>query len=141
MKGPSDHNTRVFELREAVMAFNTARDWEPYFSPKNLAMSIAIEAAELMEIVQWVDSETAAAHVQNSHNRARVAEELADVLIYCLTLCNTLDLDLTQIVQHKMARNGQKYPVPSSPQPDSTHAASQSDVPDRRTESEDSRPC
>lgn len=107
-----DHNTTISDLRQAIATFDAARGWEPFFSPKNLAMSIAIEAAELMEIFQWVDNSTATQQAHSGPERAQVAEELADVMIYALTLCNTLDLDMTQIVQQKMRANARKYPVP-----------------------------
>jgi len=79
-------------------------------------MSIAIEAAELMEVFQWVDNAEATALAQASPHRDRMADELADVLIYCLTLANALELDVSTSITRKMDANGRKYPVePVSP--------------------------
>jgi dCTP diphosphatase len=79
--------------REAVFVGNI-RDWQPFHSAKNLSMSIAIEAAELMERFQWLTTEEAQHAVQDSGERVAVADELADILIYCLSLSNALDLSM-----------------------------------------------
>ncbi len=105
-----DHVTRIGDLKTAIDAFNTERNWRRFFSPKNLAMSIAIEAAELMELFQWVDNEAAAVQAAAGPHRDQMAEELADVLIYCLTLASVMDLDVSTIVTQKIAANGRKYP-------------------------------
>ncbi|NLF74605.1 MAG: nucleotide pyrophosphohydrolase [Chloroflexi bacterium] len=112
----NDQDTCVADLKTAIAAFTSARRWKPFFSPKNLAMSIAIEAAELMEVFQWVDNAEATALAQASPHRDRMADELADVLIYCLTLANALELDVSTSITRKMDANGRKYPVePVSP--------------------------
>ncbi len=103
----SDDETTVGMLREAVARFVDAREWRPFHSPKNLAMSIAIEAAELMERFQWLTEDQAWA----AGGGAEVAEELADVLIYCLSLSNALDLDLSAAVLAKLQVNEGRYPV------------------------------
>jgi NTP pyrophosphatase (non-canonical NTP hydrolase) len=110
----SDQTVRVGELVAAVEAFRDARDWRRFHPPKNLAMAIAIEAAELMEIFQWVAGDDSAA-VADGSQRDHVAEELADVLIYCLTLASALDLDVSTVVLDKIAANGHKYPVGHAP--------------------------
>ena len=109
LQSPTDEQTPVSALKTAVEAFYAARNWQRYHSPKNLAMSIAIEAAELMEIYQWAGAD------ESDPQRARLAEELADVLIYCLTLANVERLDLTTIILQKIEANGRKYPVPADP--------------------------
>jgi dCTP diphosphatase len=76
-------------------------------------MSIAIEAAELMELFQWTDNDEATTLAGAGPHRERLSEELADVLIYCLTLANALDLDVSTIIKHKLEANGRKYPVTS----------------------------
>lgn len=96
-----DNTATVTALLEAVTAFRDAREWRQFHSPKNLAMSIAIEAAELMELYQWHDTA----------DPYRAAEELADVLIYALSLADVLQLDVSTIITQKIAKNGQKYPV------------------------------
>jgi NTP pyrophosphatase (non-canonical NTP hydrolase) len=99
-----DTQTTVSALRLAVQRFNDARDWHQFHTPKNVAASIAIEAAELLEQFQWVEDLPA-------ERKAAVLEELADVVIYCLTLVNVLDADLTSVVMAKLAHNAAKYPV------------------------------
>lgn len=82
----ADADTTIAALRQAVAEFVDARDWRPFHGPKNLSMSIAIETAELMERFQWLTTEEAQAAVAHPDERAAVADELADVIIYCLSL-------------------------------------------------------
>ena len=102
-------------LQTAVREFIDARDWRQYHSPKNLSMSIAIEAGELMEHFQWL---TTAEAMQIAHEepatRQAILEELADVFIYSLSLVDVLGCDVTTIILEKLAKNEQKYPVHSS---------------------------
>jgi dCTP diphosphatase len=107
----SDVDTPVAALRQAVAAFVDARDWQPFHTPKNLAMSIAIEAAELMEHFQWLTSQETRAAAEEPAERAAIADELADVLIYCLSLSNALDLDVSSAVLAKLQTNESRYPV------------------------------
>jgi len=104
----TDEQTTVEMLRQAVARFVDAREWRPFHSPKNLAMSIAIEAAELMERFQWLTNEEAWAAAPGDDG---VAEELADVLIYCLSLSNALDLDVSSAVMAKLQVNEERYPA------------------------------
>ncbi|MBL4843895.1 MAG: nucleotide pyrophosphohydrolase [Planctomycetes bacterium] len=99
-----DDTTTISELKSAMGAFVAARDWERFHQPKNLAMSIAIEAAELMEHFQWETPELGA------ERKAAIGEEVADVLAYVLSLANVLDLDLAAISAAKMEKNAAKYP-------------------------------
>jgi dCTP diphosphatase len=107
----TDAQTTVGALRQAVADFVDARDWQPFHSPKNLSMSIAIEAAELMERFQWFTVEEAQDAVQDSGERAVVADELADIVIYCLSLSNALDLDVSSAVLDKLQANEHRYPA------------------------------
>ena len=93
------------ELRD----FATARDWEQFHAPKNLAMSLAIEAAEVMEHFQWSAADMAAALAADK--RKAIALELADVMIYLLRLSTVLGVDLVDAVREKVAINEQRYPV------------------------------
>ncbi|MBN1139751.1 MAG: nucleotide pyrophosphohydrolase [Anaerolineae bacterium] len=111
MSDETDACTTVGELRQAVAAFVDARDWRPFHTAKNLSMSIAIEAAELMERFQWLTPDEALAAVGEPAERAAVAEELADIVIYCLSLSNALDLDLSSAVLGKLRTNEHRYPV------------------------------
>lgn len=108
-----DDSTTVGSLRAAMRQFVAARDWEGFHSPKNLAMSIAIEAAELMEHFQWYTPEESAARLQEPHIRAAVADEIADVLLYCLSLANATGIDLADAVVAKLDRNEGRFPVES----------------------------
>lgn len=85
----------------ALRAFVAERDWDQFHSPENLAKSISIEAAELLELYQW----------GNSPEQTRVEEELADVVTYCIHLANKLGVDLDDIVMRKLDSTEKKYPV------------------------------
>jgi dCTP diphosphatase len=106
----SDSQTTVGELRELVRAFVAARDWGKFHSPKNLSMSLAIEAAELMEHFQWISPEASRQAGQDAARRNEIGEELADVLCYALALANELEVDVASIVRAKMQKNEAKYP-------------------------------
>lgn len=106
-----DTQTTVGSLREEVFDFVQERSWEQYHSPKSLAMSIAIEAAEIMEHFQWVSNEESLAMVLNEQARAQVADEMADVLIYCLALANQADIDISTAVKAKLERNRGRFPI------------------------------
>jgi dCTP diphosphatase len=107
----ADAYTTLDALRQAVASFVSARDWQPFHSPKNLSMSIAIEAAELMERFQWLTTEEAQAAVEDSDEQFAVGDELADIIIYCLSLSNALDLDISSAVLGKLQTNEHRYPA------------------------------
>ena len=107
----SDTSTSVGELKQRVAQFVRDRDWEQFHTPKNLAISIAIEAAELLEVYQWRSERESGEQAQNPELREKVDEELADVLIYCLSLANRMGIDISHVVQQKLTRNAAKYPV------------------------------
>ena len=95
---------RFEELKAQIITFTEERDWDQFHSPENLAKSISIEAAELLECYQWgPDADLSA-----------VEEELADVLNYCLLLACKLDLDPIDIIKKKLEITGRKYPVEKS---------------------------
>jgi dCTP diphosphatase len=106
-----DDTTTIGELRTAVAQFVSARDWDQFHTPKNLAISIAIEAAEIMEHFQWSSLEQAAALVTDDDARAEVADELADVLIYCLSFANAAQIDIAAAIRAKLDRNEGRFPV------------------------------
>ena len=104
-----DKITVINELKRKVEQFIKDRNWEQYHSPKNLSMSIAIEAAELMERFQWLEG-------VNSYNISKkekqaIEEEVADIAIYLLDFCNILGIDLSSSIAAKLKRNGKKYPI------------------------------
>jgi dCTP diphosphatase len=108
----NDSTTSVSQLREVVRDFVAERRWEKFHNAKNLSMSLAIEAAELMEHFQWLTTEETVAGDQQ--DLAEIANELADVTCYALALANVLKIDLTQAVTSKMIKNRIKYPIPES---------------------------
>jgi NTP pyrophosphatase (non-canonical NTP hydrolase) len=107
----SDQTTSVAELREAMAGFVSEREWQQFHSPKNLAMALSVEAAELMEHFLWIDNDASRAEVRDAVKREQVADEIADVACLVFALCNALELDLSETVRHKMAKNVLKYPV------------------------------
>jgi dCTP diphosphatase len=105
-----DAETTVAELRELVRNFVEERNWGQFHAPKNLAMSLAIEAAELMEHFQWVSTENSR-EVANPAQLDEVSDELADVLCYALAMANQLKIDLSEAIRKKMVKNKKKYPI------------------------------
>lgn len=99
------------DLRARVRAFMQERDWEQFHSPKHLSMSIAIEAAELMECFQWEPAVQVREEIKQNGPPPAAVDELADVLVYCLCMANALDIDdLGAAVLDKLERAGRKYP-------------------------------
>lgn len=107
-----NQDTSIADIQQAVRNFRDARNWRQFHSPKNLSMSIAIEAAELMEHFQWLTTGQAAALTrQNAAARQEILEELADILIYCLSLADVLECSVSEIIFDKLAKNEAKYPA------------------------------
>ncbi len=104
------HTKSLAELQALVDAFAQERNWERFHAPKNLAMSVAIEAAELMEHFQWTEVRDEVPTAQIT----AIGEEMADVLAYLLRLASVLEIDLPQAFQAKMLKNAIKYPVDST---------------------------
>lgn len=94
------------DAERAVRAFRDERDWAQFHNPKDLAISISLEAAELLEVFQWSGSD-----VEVPEKRSHVSEELADVLVYCILMADRLGLSTTEIVLDKLRKNAEKYPV------------------------------
>jgi len=99
----------IRDLTTRINAFRDARDWKQFHNPKDMAVSISIESAELLEQFQWKNAEECEAHVQD--NREAVADELADVAIYLFELADLLQMDLGQEMLRKLDKNAAKYPV------------------------------
>ena len=104
----TDQSTTIQELKERMAQFVRERDWEQFHTPKNLSMSIAIEAAELMEHFQWLTVEQSKSLDDDALQD--ISEELADIVIYSLSLSNFLELDLAEAIVNKMEKNIRKYP-------------------------------
>ncbi|MCC6127362.1 MAG: nucleotide pyrophosphohydrolase [Pirellulales bacterium] len=107
----SDAETTVAELRALIRHFVEERDWRQFHAPKNLAMSLAIEAAELMEHFQWISAEQSREIAADPGQLAEVSDELADVLCYALAMANQLEIDLSAAIRRKMKKNEEKYPA------------------------------
>lgn len=105
-----DAETTLLSLRRRVATFVRERDWEQFHNAKDLAAAIAIEAAELMELLLWKAPEQVDAVARDTLARQRLEDELADVLILCLSLANRLEIDVSDAVSRKMASNAAKYP-------------------------------
>ncbi|MEG6589312.1 nucleotide pyrophosphohydrolase [Paenibacillus barengoltzii] len=97
------------ELIQMLLAFREERNWAQFHNPKDLAISLSLEASELLENFQWRTSEDAV-----SKKKQDIADELADVLIYSVYLADALGLNIEEIIRDKMRRNGEKYPVDKS---------------------------
>ena len=98
-------------LQSVLAEFVRARDWQQYHSPKNLAMALSVEVAELVEIFQW-STEAQSRAVMQTDEAEHVRHELADIFLYLAQLARALDVDLNAAVETKLALNAQKYPVP-----------------------------
>lgn len=107
----NDQTTTVAEMKSRILAFVRERDWEQFHAPKNLSMALAAEAAELMEHFLWATPEASHAVARSAAKREKIAEELADIIIYALEFANATGLDVAASVEAKMAANAKKYPV------------------------------
>jgi dCTP diphosphatase len=106
-----DSATTVADLKDVVRRFVEERAWQPFHSPKNLAMGIAVEAAELMECFLWLDLPASYEAAADPGKRQAIADEMADVFCYLLNLSNVIGLDLSEALRAKIVKNALKYPV------------------------------
>jgi len=93
-------------LTEMVLAFRDERDWQQFHNPKDLALSISLEASELLENFQWKTSVEAV-----EKNEENIKDELADIVIYALLFANETGIDLVEAIEQKIQKNNEKYPV------------------------------
>ena len=93
-------------IQEKIIKFRDARNWKQFHNPKDIAISISIEASELLEVFQWSGSDVSA-----DNKLDKIKEELADVLIYSTLMATDLGLDIDEIITNKIAANEKKYPV------------------------------
>ncbi len=96
-------------LLEALIQFRKERDWEQFHNPKDIAISLSIEAAELLEWFQWRNQDEVR-EMLASDKREQLEDEIADVAVYLSYLCHDLNIDLNQVVKNKIAKNAAKYP-------------------------------
>ena len=106
----NDIDTTIEQLKAAVRKFVHDRAWEKYHNPKDVAEAICIEAAELLEVFQWASPDDTTSWKNMPSKLERVREELADVFIYCLSIANVMDIDITEAVASKIKQNEKKYP-------------------------------
>ena len=97
-------------LQARLRQFSAARHWEPYQTPKNLAMAMVVEAGELVEIFQWMTAEQSTAARDDAALRERIGEELSDVLVYLVQIADRCGVDLDDAVPRNIAKNAIKHP-------------------------------
>lgn len=100
----------VEHWQERLRTFAEERDWPQFHTPKNLAMALSVEASELLEIFQWLTPEESV-HVMTGERADDVRDEIADVMIYLLRLCDVLGIDLAAAVRTKVERNSSRFPA------------------------------
>lgn len=101
----------VKEYQATLALFAEERDWEQFHSPKNLAMALAGEAGELLEIFQWLTEDQSRRIMESNDTKSKVEEEIADIAIYLIRLCDKLQIDLDKSISNKIEVNKKKYPV------------------------------
>ncbi|MEU3605972.1 nucleotide pyrophosphohydrolase [Streptomyces sp. NPDC035033] len=106
----TDHGHDVAGLQRRLADFAAARDWQPYHTPKNLAAALSVEAAELLEIFQWLTPEQAEEVMKDPEAAHRVTDEVADVLAYLLQFCTVLGIDPLAALDAKIDRNELRFP-------------------------------
>ena len=98
------------QVMEKIIQFRDERDWKKYHQPLNLAQSIVIEAAELLEEFQWKSEQETITYAKSKEGKKAISHEIADCLIYLLSMCDILELDPAKIISEKLVLNEQKYP-------------------------------
>ena len=101
--------TELQQVQQMIRKFRDERDWMQFHNPKNLACSISIEAAELLEHFQWKTPEESAVVIKQK--KKEISHEMADIAVYLIELADNLGIDLIQVIKEKMALNEAKYPV------------------------------
>lgn len=99
-----DQAVTIDELKQKITKFNNERDWQKYHTPKNLTISISVEAAELLEHFQWLDNKKIEKYLQNPERVKEIGAEIADVIIYSLNLASKLNLDVSETILEKNKR-------------------------------------
>ncbi len=110
-----DQRTTIAALRKRVSNFRDERNWLKDSTPKNLAISISVEAAELLDHFQWKTDEQIREVVKDKAKRNQVSDELADVLILCLGFSDIMGVDISDAIEAKLRKAAEKYPVTKTP--------------------------
>ena len=103
------HSNDLNTIRKQVLAFRRAREWEPFHDPKNLAEGLIIEAGELLEHFLW--KHTDESRRAGEREKEQIADEMADIFVYLLYLCEEFGIDLLEATSRKIEKNAKKYPV------------------------------
>jgi len=109
-----DSNTTVSALRKRVEKFRDERDWGKFHNPKDLSIALTIESSELEEVFLWKNRTEIGMLSRDNTQLERVAEEMADIAIYLLSLSSVLKVDLSEAIDRKLTQNERKYPVDKS---------------------------
>ena len=107
----SDEKATLIDLRDMVKKFVNDREWAQYHNPKDVAVAISLEASELLEHFLWVSDKESGAIAKETEKRLKLEEELADIIIYCLSFANVLCIDVAKAVEDKVRLNAIRYPV------------------------------
>jgi len=103
---------RLKQITKKIVAFRDARDWKQFHNPKDMALSLVLEAGEVMEHFQWKNAKEMQGHVKK--NKVEIGEELADVLYWVLLMSSDLNIDILDAVEKKLKKNAEKYPIAKS---------------------------
>lgn len=105
----------IVALQSRLRDFAAERDWQPFHTPKNLSMALMVEAAELAELFQWLTPQQSQTACADAQMHARVADEVADVLLYLVQLADHCGIDVERAVAAKLLKNAIKHPPPQQP--------------------------
>lgn len=106
-----DDKVTVSQIKKEIEQFNKERDWKKYHTPKDLAISIILEAGELLEKFQWLNDKEITKVLTDSKKFHKIKSELADVFAYAFALSNRLDIDVSEAIFNKIKENKRKYPI------------------------------
>ncbi len=106
-----DNETRIEEIKKAAREFMKERDWEQFHTPKDLAIAVSVEAAEVLEHFRFRDEKELENYLADEENKREIGYELADVLSFLVRLADVTGIDLASAVEEKMRKNSKRYPV------------------------------
>ena len=107
-------SSELQDLLNKIRAFSDERDWSQFHTAKNLILAVSAEVGELAEVVQWKSDQEAAEYLKTPEGKSKLSEEVADVAIYLLRICQQQNLNFIDILNKKMQLNASKYPVDKS---------------------------
>ena len=109
-----DNETNIQEIKEKIKEFVKERDWEQFHHPKEVAISLSLEAAEVLELFQWKDKQDLEDIKNDKELMTKLKEELADVFMYAIDIANCTGIDITEAIIDKLKKNREKYPIEKS---------------------------